>query len=522
MKNIKQRTILILDFGSQYTQLIGRRIRELGVYCEIHPYFHAKEAFDALEPCGLILSGGPATLTKAEQPLAPSWVYEAGVPILGICYGMQLLAHQWGGKVSTSKRREFGHAQVFLKKASPLLHNLVDESVEHPALTAWMSHNDKVSELPHGFEIIACSENTEIAAMADENRKWYGIQFHPEVTQSKEGSALLKRFVVDIAGADTSWQPAQIVHDIIEKIQGQLGTERVLLGLSGGLDSSVTALLLHRAVGAQLVCVFIDTGLLRLNEREELIGFFVSKLKLEVVIIDARHEFLAGLAGITCPEEKRKIIGALFVKIFERESKNHTDIKWLAQGTIYSDVIESGAQAHDEQHVIKSHHNVGGLPDDLSLKLIEPLRALFKDEVRALGRILGLADELVNRHPFPGPGLGIRVLGEVKEAYLDILRQADAVFIETLRQENLYHDVSQAFAVFLPVKSVGVLGDGRHYEHVICLRAVKTIDFMTADWAPLPWDVLAKISNRIINEVPGVSRVCYDISSKPPATIEWE
>ena len=521
INTINHHAILILDFGSQYTQLIARRLRDMGVYCEIHPYHCDKITAMAINPCGIILSGGPSSVTLDSNPRAPLWVFESMLPILGICYGMQTMASQLGGQVESSKHREFGHAQLQIKHKSRLFDGF--ENLATTDLDVWMSHGDKVTQLPPQFTLIATTANTPIAAMADEARRWYGLQFHPEVTHTAEGVTLLRQFAVDICGASTLWNSEHIVDDMINEIRQTVGQDKVLLGLSGGVDSSVVAALLHQAIGSQLLCVFVDTGLLRLNEAEQVKAMFQDKLGINIRWVNAAERFYQALSGVDCPERKRKIIGALFIEIFDEQTLDCEEVSWLAQGTIYSDVIESAkVDTHGHSEVIKSHHNVGGLPDNMRLKLLEPLRFLFKDEVRQLGLKLGLAKEMIMRHPFPGPGLGVRILGEVKEAYADILRQADAIFIEELRAANLYQQISQAFAVFLPVKSVAVMGDGRQYGYVIALRAVETSDFMTAHWSNLPWDFLAKVSNRIINEVSHVSRVVYDISGKPPATIEWE
>lgn len=516
MQSLKQHPLIILDFGSQYTQLIGRRVREMGVYCEIYPYFADISVLQAHTPCGFILSGGPSTVTGQDTPRAPEWVYQSGLPILGICYGMQTMALQMGGQIELSTHREFGYAKLNVTSC-PLF------AVNDEALDVWMSHGDKVIALPEGFEVVGFTANAPIAAMADEKRQYYGVQFHPEVTHTPEGMNILKRFVLEICHAQTTWTPTHIIEETTTKICDQVGSEHVLLGLSGGVDSSVVAALLHQAIGNQLHCVFVDTGLLRENEITQVVNMFGQQLGIDLVVVDAKARFFAALAGETCPEKKRKIIGQNFVEVFEEQAEQWPMIQWLAQGTIYPDVIESAAtNAHGTSEVIKSHHNVAGLPEMMKLKLLEPLRELFKDEVRQVGLNLGLSQEMIYRHPFPGPGLAVRVLGEVKPAYVEILRKADAIFIEELHKCNLYYTVSQAFAVFLPIKSVGVMGDGRRYDHVICLRAVQTIDFMTAEWAQLPWDFLGHVSNRIINEVPGISRVTYDISGKPPATIEWE
>jgi len=525
MNDLKERPILILDFGSQYTQLIARRVREMGVYCEIHPYTIDRPQFDTLHPCGVILSGGPSTVTHEANPRAPQWIFTAGIPLLGICYGMQTMAVQLGGEVQSSSIREFGYAELKVHGTSELFSGIEDRrSAEgHALLDVWMSHGDKVTQLPSGFSIISETQNAPIAGMADESRQMYGLQFHPEVTHTLKGLSILQRFVVAICKASTNWTPDHIIDEAIEKIRQQVGTDKVLLGLSGGVDSSVVAALLHKAIGNQLVCVFVDTGLLRLNEADQVMTMFGQHMGINIIAVNAEAKFLSALQGISCPEEKRKIIGRTFIEVFDEEAHKISGVAWLAQGTIYPDVIESaGAGTHGASVVIKSHHNVGGLPDEMNLKLLEPVRELFKDEVRKVGLELGLPHAMVYRHPFPGPGLGVRILGEVKKEYADILRQADAIFIEELHKADLYHKVSQAFSVFLPVKSVGVMGDGRRYDYVICLRAVETVDFMTAHWSQLPWDFLGTVSNRIINEVAFVSRVTYDISGKPPATIEWE
>ena len=525
MKNLKQRMIVILDFGSQYTQLIGRRVREMGVYCEIYPYTVTVETLKKLAPCGIILSGGPSSVTNARDPSAPDWIFESGLPLLGICYGMQTMAAQLGGCVESSTIREFGYAELLLHGQSQLLSNIEDRKTVTGAglLDVWMSHGDKVTALPPGFKIICETQHAPIAGMADESRHWYGVQFHPEVTHTPQGLNILQRFVVEICKADTQWTPGNIVEQAIESIRSQVGTDRVLLALSGGVDSSVVAALLHQAIGDQLICVFVDTGLLRLGEANQVMAMFEAHMGINIIAVNAEQKFLSALHQIDCPEEKRKIIGRTFIEVFDQEAQQLPGVTWLAQGTIYPDVIESAATGNQgASDVIKSHHNVAGLPDNMKLNLLEPIRALFKDEVRKIGLELGLPYDMVYRHPFPGPGLGVRILGEVKKKYADILRQADAIFIDELRQADLYQKVSQAFAVFLPIKSVGVMGDGRRYDYVICLRAVETVDFMNAHWAQLPWDFLGIVSNRIINEVKGVSRVTYDISGKPPATIEWE
>ncbi len=524
MSNIHADRILILDFGAQYTQLIARRIREIGVYCEIWAWDHDPAEIAAFAPKGIILSGGPESTTQADCPAAPAHVFEAGVPILGICYGMQTLAVQLGGATEAGNQREFGHAELELVGGDALMSVL---KTLPEGSHVWMSHGDHVSKAPPGFSVTAKTDRLGIAAFADDARKIYGVQFHPEVTHTRGGEALLRRFVVDICGCETLWTPANIIEDQIARVREQVGSDEVILGLSGGVDSSVVAALLHRAIGDQLTCVFVDTGLLRWQEGDQVMAMFASEadkggLGIKVVRVNAAERYFDQLAGVEDPEAKRKLIGNLFVEIFDEEAHKLANAKWLAQGTIYPDVIESAGSKTGKAHVIKSHHNVGGLPDDMKLGLVEPLRELFKDEVRRLGVELGLPREMVYRHPFPGPGLGVRILGEVKREYAELLAQADAIFIDELHRADLYDKTSQAFAVFLPVKSVGVVGDARAYEWVIALRAVETIDFMTAHWAHLPYDFLGTVSNRIINELRGVSRVVYDISGKPPATIEWE
>jgi len=522
--NIHAHRILIIDFGSQYTQLIARRVREIGVYCEIWPYDNCEEQIKKQKPLGLILSGGPETVTGDDTPRAPSVVFELGVPILGICYGMQTMAQQLGGRVESSDKHEYGYAKVRAHNHSRLLKDIEDHTTPegYGMLDVWMSHGDRVTELPENFVKICRTENAPLAGMADEERQYYGIQFHPEVTHTTQGVKVLARFVREICGCDALWNPSNIIGDSINQMKDQIGDGKVVLGLSGGVDSSVVAALLHKAIGDRLTCIFVDNGLLRLNEGDEVMSTFAEHMGVKVIRVDAESRFLAALSGVADPEKKRKIIGNLFIEIFEEEAGKLRDVDFLAQGTIYPDVIESAGAASGKAHVIKSHHNVGGLPEHMRLKLVEPLRELFKDEVRRVGDELGLPKKMVYRHPFPGPGLGVRILGEVKKEYADILRLADAIYIDELRQASLYDSVSQAFAVFLPVKSVGVVGDARRYEYVVTLRAVKTIDFMTASFAHLPFDFLENVSRRIINEVPGVSRVAYDISSKPPATIEWE
>lgn len=525
MTDLKQHPILIIDYGSQYTQLIARRVRELGVYCVIYPHTLQESQFKQINPCGIILSGGPATVTHHANPKAPLWLLEANIPVFGICYGMQTMAVQLGGQVASSNLREFGYAELTVQGKSALFDSIEDKIGPNgeSLLDVWMSHGDKVTQIPAGFSTIAATKNAPFAAMADEKRRLYGVQFHPEVTHTPQGLRILERFVVGICKAATDWTPKHIINEAVTIIKQKVGNERVLLGLSGGVDSSVVAALLHKAIGDQLVCVFVDTGLLRLHESDQVMNMFQKHLGMQIIAVNAEEHFLTQLKGVSCPEEKRKIIGRVFIEIFEKEAKKLPGVAWLAQGTIYPDVIESAAtDTNGASVVIKSHHNVGGLPETLNLKLLEPIRELFKDEVRRIGLELGLPHAMVYRHPFPGPGLGVRILGEVTKQYADILRKADAIFIEELHNADLYQKVSQAFAVFLPVKSVGVMGDGRRYDYVICLRAVETIDFMTAHWSQLPWGFLAKVSNRIINEVDNVSRVTYDISGKPPATIEWE
>ena len=516
--------ILVLDFGAQYTQLIGRRIREAQVYCEIRPFDISAEAIQEFAPRGIILSGGPESVNANSEFRAPECVFTLGVPVLGICYGMQTMARQLGGRVEASSEREFGYARVRARGHSTLLRDIQDATNEqgHGFLDVWMSHGDHVTELPPSFKLIASTENAPIAGIADEERKFYGVQFHPEVTHTVQGQAILERFVHDICGCNSLWTSSNIISDSIAKVRAEVGNDRVLLGLSGGVDSSVVAALLHRAIGQQLTCVFVDNGLLRANEAADVMSTFAEQMQVDVRHVDASEQFLGALHGIEDPEQKRKVIGRVFIEVFEAEAKQLDGVAWLAQGTIYPDVIESAAAASGKAHVIKSHHNVGGLPEGMKFKLIEPLRELFKDEVRKVGLELGLSPEMVFRHPFPGPGLGVRILGEVRREFADILRLADAIFIEELRNADLYQQVSQAFAVFLPVRSVGVKGDARSYDYVIALRAVETVDFMTAGWARLPYDFLELVSRRIINEVDGVSRVAYDISGKPPATIEWE
>ncbi len=523
MSNIHDERILILDFGSQYTQLIARRVREIGVYCEIHPWDWADAEVDRFAPKGVILSGGPESVAAVDGPAVSRHVLELGVPVLGICYGMQTLAQALGGRVDEVEHREFGYAQVSVLEESHLLRTLADGATEgHSMLDVWMSHGDQVTALPPGFTRLAATPTAPIAAIMDEERCFYGLQFHPEVTHTKQGLEILSNFVLGICGCGGLWTAGSIIEDAIERVREQVGSDPVLLGLSGGVDSSVVAALLHRAIGDQLTCIFVDTGLLRYQEGEQVMETMARHMGVRVLRINAQERYFEALDGVEDPEEKRKIIGGLFIEIFEAEAARLDDVKWLAQGTIYPDVIESAGAATGKAHVIKSHHNVGGLPEHMKMGLVEPLRELFKDEVRRIGTELGLPHEMVYRHPFPGPGLGVRILGAVKPEFVEILQKADHIFIEELRAHDLYDKTSQAFAVFLPVKSVGVTGDYRLYDWVIALRAVETIDFMTARWANLPYDFLDHVSRRIVNELRGVSRVVYDISGKPPATIEWE
>ncbi|RZO79075.1 MAG: glutamine-hydrolyzing GMP synthase [Halieaceae bacterium] len=523
-QDIHRDRLLILDFGSQYTQLIARRIREVGVYCEIIPWDSSNDDIAAFGPSGVILSGGPESVTASDSPRAPDLVFTLDVPILGICYGMQTMAAQLGGAVEGSDTSEFGYAQIRRTTAHGLFNDLSDgEDPEgHQLLDVWMSHGDKVCQLPPDFECIASTDSCPIAGMAHRDKPWFGIQFHPEVTHTLQGEEIFSHFVLSICGCDALWTPANIVEDAVARVRQQVGQDKVLLGLSGGVDSSVVAALLHRAIGDQLTCVFVDNGLLRLNEGDQVMEMFAQNMGVKVIRADAEARFLSRLEGVSDPEAKRKVIGNTFIDVFDEEAAKIREVKWLAQGTIYPDVIESAGAKTGKAHVIKSHHNVGGLPEDMALQLVEPLRELFKDEVRRIGLELGLPRDMVFRHPFPGPGLGVRILGEVKKEYAELLRRADAIFIEELRRADWYDKTSQAFAVFLPVKSVGVVGDGRRYEWVIAIRAVQTIDFMTARWAHLPYELMETVSNRIINEISGISRVTYDISGKPPATIEWE
>jgi GMP synthase (glutamine-hydrolysing) len=516
--------VLILDFGAQYTQLIARRVREARVYCEIHPWDVTDAFVRGFGAKGVILSGSHLSAYDETTAKAPRTVFDLGVPVLGICYGMQTMAQQLGGRVEAGSVREFGYAEVRARGHTKLLNDIEDSRTAegHGLLKVWMSHGDKVTELPPGFKLMASTDACPVAGMADESRRFYGVQFHPEVTHTVQGKVILERFVRDICGLSGDWSMPNFVEEAVQRIRAEVGQEEVILGLSGGVDSSVAAALIHRAIGKQLTCVFVDHGLLRLNEAEQVKSTMAGHLGVRVKFVDASAEFMKHLKGVTDPEDKRKIIGREFIEVFQREAAKLPRAKWLAQGTIYPDVIESAGGKTKKAHNIKSHHNVGGLPETLHLKLLEPLRELFKDEVRELGVALGLPREMVFRHPFPGPGLGVRILGEVKPEYADLLRRADAIFMDELRASGWYDKTAQAFAVFLPVRSVGVMGDGRTYEHVISLRAVETQDFMTAQWAELPHALLSRVSNRIINEVRGINRVVYDISSKPPATIEWE
>ena len=524
--DIHAQKILILDFGSQYTQLIARRVREVGVYSEIRAFDMTEQEIREYNPRGIILSGGPESVATEASPRAPACVFELGVPVLGICYGMQTMAEQFGGEVACSNVSEFGYAQIKLapSSGSGLLHDIRDhfDDQGNSLLDVWMSHGDKVFALPDDFELIASTDTCPIAGMAHRSKPFYGIQFHPEVTHTLQGVRIFEHFALELCGCEVLWTAANIVDDAIDRVQALVGDDKVLLGLSGGVDSSVVAALLHRAIGDQLTCVFVDNGLLRLDEGDHVMEMFARNMGVKVIRCDCEELFLDKLVGVADPEQKRKVIGNTFIDVFDEEATRLEDVKWLAQGTIYPDVIESAGAKTGKAQVIKSHHNVGGLPDDMALELVEPLRELFKDEVRKIGLELGLPYDMVYRHPFPGPGLGVRILGEVKKEYADLLRLADAIFMEELHRDGWYQKTSQAFAVFLPVKSVGVVGDARRYEYVIALRAVETVDFMTARWAHLPYELLERASNRIINEISGVSRVTYDVSSKPPATIEWE
>ena len=540
-KNIHQDRILILDFGSQYTQLIARRVREAGVYCELYAWDISDEDVKNFQPSGIILSGGPESTTGDDAPVAPQSVFELDIPVLGICYGMQTMAAQLGGKVENANHHEYGFAKVRARGHTALLKDIEDEVSDDGfgLLDVWMSHGDRVAELPAGFKLMASTDSAPIAGIANEEKKFYGLQFHPEVTHTQQGQRIIERFVHDICGCASLWNASNIVEDAIANVKESVGTDEVILGLSGGVDSSVVAALLHKAIGDQLTCVFVDNGLLRLNEGDQVMATFAEHMGVKVIRVDAEARFLAALKDVHDPERKRKVIGNLFIEIFEQESEKLKQAtsrdglmprepgkaggaKWLAQGTIYPDVIESAGAKTGKAHLIKSHHNVGGLPEHMKLKLCEPLRELFKDEVRKLGVELGLPYDMVYRHPFPGPGLGVRILGEVKKEYANLLRLADNIFIEELFKHDLYHGVSQAFTVFLPVKSVGVTGDGRRYQYVVAMRAVETVDFMTARWAHLPYDFLDLVSRRIVNEIDGIARVVYDVTGKPPGTIEWE
>jgi len=523
-RDIHSDRILILDFGSQYTQLIARRVREAGVYCELYAWDVTEQDIRDFKPKGIILSGGPESTIGSDAPVAPQVVFELDIPVLGICYGMQTMSAQLGGKVENSDHHEYGYAQVRARGHTPLLNDIEDHTTPegYGLLDVWMSHGDRVVEMPEGFTLMASTDNAPIAGIANIEKHFYGLQFHPEVTHTHQGQRIIERFVHDICGCSDLWNAGNIIDDNIARIHEQVGKDEVVLGLSGGVDSSVVAALLHKAIGDQLTCVFVDNGLLRYQEGDQVMATFAEHMGVKVIRVDAEARFLSALDGVSDPEQKRKLIGNLFVEIFEEESNKLKNAKWLAQGTIYPDVIESAGAKTGKAHLIKSHHNVGGLPEHMKLELCEPLRELFKDEVRKLGVELGLPYDMVYRHPFPGPGLGVRILGEVKKEYADILRLADHIFIEELYNNELYDKVSQAFTVFLPVKSVGVTGDGRRYQYVVALRAVETIDFMTARWAHLPYEFLDHVSRRIVNEVNGISRVVYDITGKPPGTIEWE
>lgn len=523
MLDIHEDRILILDFGSQYAQLIARRVREIGVYCELMPCDIDEKSISDFTPKGIILSGGPETVTVDHTLRAPEVIFKLGCPVLGICYGMQTMALQLGGEVDTTGKAEFGYAQVRVDRSDFLLENVQDHLSEKgvPLLDVWMSHGDVVTKLPSGFEAIASTDNCAFAGMADFKRHFYGLQFHPEVTHTLQGLCILEHFIKNICYCESTWTPTNIIEENIREIREKVSNGNVIVGLSGGVDSAVTAAILHKAIGKQLTCVLVDTGLLRLNEADDVLRVFTKNMKVKVICVDAKQRFMRALRGISDPEKKRKIVGEQFIRVFEEEAEK-LDVKWLGQGTIYPDVIESAKTKTGKGHVIKTHHNVGGLPMEMDLKLIEPLCQLFKDEVRKLGLELGLPTDMIFRHPFPGPGLAIRILGEIKPKYIDILKRADVIYIEELHAHKLYDKVSQAFAVFMPVKSVGVKGDARHYGYVIALRAVEAVDFMTARWAKLPHNFLSTVSHRIINEIKEVSRVVYDVTGKPPATIEWE
>jgi len=523
-KNIHQDRILILDFGSQYTQLIARRVREAGVYCELYACDISDEDVKKFLPSGIILSGGPESTIGDDAPVAPKIVFELGIPVLGICYGMQTMAAQLGGKVENADHHEYGFAKVRARGHTTLLKNIEDDVSEEGfgLLDVWMSHGDRVAQMPAGFKLMASTDSAPIAGIANEEKHFYGLQFHPEVTHTQQGQRIIECFVHEICGCESLWNASNIVADAISSVKENIGGDEVILGLSGGVDSSVVAALLHKAIGKQLTCVFVDNGLLRLSEGDQVMATFAEHMGVKVIRVDAEDRFLTALKGVDDPERKRKVIGNLFIEIFEEEAGKLSRAKWLAQGTIYPDVIESAGAKTGKAHLIKSHHNVGGLPEHMKLKLCEPLRELFKDEVRKIGVELGLPHDMVYRHPFPGPGLGVRILGEVKKEYADLLRLADNIFIEELFKHDLYNGISQAFTVFLPVKSVGVTGDGRRYQYVVAMRAVETVDFMTARWAHLPYDFLDLVSRRIVNEIDGISRVVYDVTGKPPGTIEWE
>nr|WP_232037479.1 glutamine-hydrolyzing GMP synthase [Candidatus Erwinia haradaeae] len=523
-KYIYKYRILILDFGSQYTQLLARRIRKIGVYCEIFSWHASEKNIRAFQPNGIILSGGPESSTSANSPRAPQYIFNSGIPILGICYGMQIMAIQLGGKVENTNHREFGHAKIIVHSTNSLIESINDTFKKNKNFTldVWMSHCDNVTEMPSDFIVIGSTEHCPIAIMINEKKHFYGVQFHPEVTHTHQGIKLLENFVKNICKCEMLWTSVNIIDDTIYKLREILGNDTVILGLSGGVDSLVTASLIHRAIGDRLKCVFVDNGLLRLNETKEIVNMFSCCLKFNVIHIKAEQLFLNALVKVYEPEEKRKIIGRIFVEIFEEEASKFNEVKWLAQGTIYPDIIESGISSMSQAHIIKSHHNVGGLPKEMKLRIVEPLKEFFKDEVRNIGVTLGLPHTALYRHPFPGPGLGVRILGEVKKEYCDLLRHADAILIEELHKNQLYNKVSQAFTVFLPIRSVSIMGDGRKYDWVIALRIIETTDFMTAKWANLTYEFLSNVSTRILNEVQGISRVVYDISNKPPATIEWE